>query len=253
MQTFQAAINRSMLDEEEKASKYFTVDMTELLRGDIRSRYEAYRIGLEANFLQIDEIRYKEDLPPLGMNYIKLGLQDVLYDPKTKEIYTPNTKELAKIGGEGLTTEADSGIIGDERAFKDEDHPRNKKTGKFVYNGGSKSPSPTGANVLEVQGFYSKAKLNNHWKDHEKQYIKDGITTKEQYLQRALELVQSPVGGSIKGHLTKEGHIVRYDEKTNDFVKANIKKGIITMFKPDEGKIYYENNRKGDLEHGGKG
>ncbi len=102
VQTFQAAINRSVLDETEKQSKYFTVDMTELLRGDIRSRYEAYRVGLEANFLQIDEIRYKEDLPPLGMNYIKLGLQDVLYDPKTKEIYTPNTKELAKIGEENF-------------------------------------------------------------------------------------------------------------------------------------------------------
>lgn len=202
-------------------------------------------------FYWCGSIRYKEDLPPLGMNYIKLGLQDVLYDPKTKEIYTPNTKELAKIGGEGLQSKADSDIIEAEQRFSEADHPRDKK-GKFTYKSGSGAASPTGANDLEVKGFYSQAKLNNHWKDHQAMYQKDGITTKEQYLQRALDLVQSPVGGSIKGHLTKENHIVRYDEKTNDFVKANIKRGIITMFKPDEGKIYYENTRRGDLEHGGK-
>ena len=41
--------------------------------------------------MQIDEIRYMEDLEPLGLNFIKLGLQDVLFNPETKEVYTPNT------------------------------------------------------------------------------------------------------------------------------------------------------------------
>ena len=47
--------------------------------------------------MQIDEIRYKENYPPLGLNFVKLGLQDVLYNPETKEIYTPNTNKSTNI------------------------------------------------------------------------------------------------------------------------------------------------------------
>ena len=39
-----------------------------------------------------------EDLKPLGLEFIKLGLNDVLYDTKTKEFYTPNTNQHAKMG-----------------------------------------------------------------------------------------------------------------------------------------------------------
>jgi hypothetical protein len=48
--------------------------------------------------LQIDEIRSKENLEPLGLDFIKLGLADVLYNPTTKEIYTPNTNAITKMG-----------------------------------------------------------------------------------------------------------------------------------------------------------
>ena len=30
-------------------------------------------------------------MEPLGLDWIRLGLQDVLYDPKTREVFTPNT------------------------------------------------------------------------------------------------------------------------------------------------------------------
>ena len=48
--------------------------------------------------MQIDEIRYKENLPPLGVNFIKLGLQDVLYDPATGSVFTPNTGQVQTLG-----------------------------------------------------------------------------------------------------------------------------------------------------------
>ena len=48
-------------------------------------RFQAYRLAVESNIMQIDEVRYREDLPKLGLDFIKLGLQDVLYDPKTKQ------------------------------------------------------------------------------------------------------------------------------------------------------------------------
>lgn len=90
---FEAALNRGLLLPSERDWMYFTFDTTELLKGDILKRYQAYKTGLECNVLQIDEARYKEDLPPLGLNFIKLGLQDVLFDPKTKVIYTPNMNQ----------------------------------------------------------------------------------------------------------------------------------------------------------------
>ena len=39
----------------------------------------------------------KENMEPLGLEFIKLGLQDVLYDPKTKVVYTPNTNQSNKL------------------------------------------------------------------------------------------------------------------------------------------------------------
>lgn len=96
---------------------YYTFDTTELLKGDILKRYQAYKTGLECNVLQIDEARYKEDLPPLGLNWIKLGLQDVLYDPKTKTIYTPNMNQSMTMNesrvnfGKNIDNGKQSGII----------------------------------------------------------------------------------------------------------------------------------------------
>ncbi len=97
VEAYQAALNRSLLLESEKPELYFVLDTTELLKGDMVSRFNAYAVGLQNNFLRIDEVRYKENLAPIGFNYIKLGLQDVLLDPETGEIYTPNTNQLVNV------------------------------------------------------------------------------------------------------------------------------------------------------------
>lgn len=41
------------------------IDTDVLLRSDTKSRYDAHRVGLEAGFLTIDEVRAIENLPPL--------------------------------------------------------------------------------------------------------------------------------------------------------------------------------------------
>jgi HK97 family phage portal protein len=88
------AINKDLLLPSEKnESFYFAFDTTDLLKGDMLKRYQAYEIGIKNGWMQWDEVRYKEDLEPYGVDFIKLGLQDVLYNPKTKEIYTPNTNQ----------------------------------------------------------------------------------------------------------------------------------------------------------------
>ena len=98
LKVIECALNRELLLEKEKSSFYFAFDTKEMLKGDIKERFEAYKIAIESNFMQIDEIRYMEDLPALGINWIKLGLDSVLYNPVTGEIYTPNTDSIKKLG-----------------------------------------------------------------------------------------------------------------------------------------------------------
>lgn len=92
LKAIEATLNKDLLLEEEKRSLfYFAFDTKELLKGDIEKRFNAYKTAIETNIMQIDEVRYELDLKPLGFNFIKLGLQDVLLNPKTGEVYTPNT------------------------------------------------------------------------------------------------------------------------------------------------------------------
>lgn len=129
---FEMALNRALLLEKEKHNKYFIIDTSELLKADILTRYQAYQIGLAANFLQPDEIRFKENLAPLGLDFIKLGLNDVLYDPKTKQIYTPNTDSHAKIDDAGLQN-GDEGDIIAEKRYND----KHDEKGRFASKGGA--------------------------------------------------------------------------------------------------------------------
>ena len=139
---FEMALNRALLLEKEKHNKYFIIDTSELLKADILTRYQAYQIGLAANFLQPDEIRFKENLAPLGLDFIKLGLNDVLYDPKTKQIYTPNTDSHAKIDDAGLQSGDEGDIITEKRQKSGKGrggNPYHAANGKFTNAPGGKT------------------------------------------------------------------------------------------------------------------
>ena len=97
LRVIECALNRELLLEKEKSSFYFAFDTKEMLKGDLKERFEAYKVAIDSNFLQIDEVRFMEDLPALGLDWIKLGLDSVLYDVKTGAIYTPNTNQLSKM------------------------------------------------------------------------------------------------------------------------------------------------------------
>ena len=86
----ECALNRDLLLESEKKDHYFMVDTSDMTKGDQEKRYGAYEKALKNGFMQVDEVRARENMPPLGLNYIKLGLQDVLFDPATKDLYIPN-------------------------------------------------------------------------------------------------------------------------------------------------------------------
>ena len=96
--TIETALDRDLLREDEKGSYYFAFDMRELTRGDMEERFNAYAVAIKNNFMQIDEVREREDMDPLGFNMITLSLDSVLLDPKTGRIYTPNTGRAENLG-----------------------------------------------------------------------------------------------------------------------------------------------------------
>lgn len=89
-----------LLETEKDRGFYFAFDTKELTRGSLRERYEAYQIAVKNHILQVDEIRREEDYEPLGFNFVTMGLGDVLLNPKTMEVFTPNTGQTSKLGEE---------------------------------------------------------------------------------------------------------------------------------------------------------
>lgn len=111
MNDIECSLDRDLLLESEKGLFYWAFDTKELTRGNIKERYEAYKIGLDKNFLQIDEVREKEDLEPIGFEWITLGLDQVLFNPRTGQIYTPNTNALQDMSN------MKAGFVQEDRAF----------------------------------------------------------------------------------------------------------------------------------------
>jgi len=109
LRVIECALNRDMLLEKEKGILYYAFDTKEMLKGDIKERFEAYKTGIDANFLGIDEVRFMENLPFWGIEWIKLGLDSVLFNPKTHEIYTPNTNSTQNM--QDLKVKPDEKVI----------------------------------------------------------------------------------------------------------------------------------------------
>lgn len=257
----EAALDADLLLESEKATHYFAFDTRELTRGDINQRYTAYATALSQNFLQLDEVRAMEDLPPLNVNFIKLGLNDVLLDPKTGTIYTPNTNAYAKMGEEiksPLTDEEDGSII-ENRADWVTIHGKHVLLGKdSESSGGGASSEVRDPSYISARGpnefkkGFSQENLVAHWlgeydengrvviHSHKEQYEERHMTM-EQYGQRALDLIQMPCSKTIDGYKMADGTLVRFDMTTSDYVKGHPDIGIKTMFVADL--AYFERQR----------
>ena len=92
------AFNKFLLLEKEKGDLFFLFDASSILKMTTLERYQGYEIALKNGWLQVDEVRKMENMPPLGLNFVKLGLADVLYDPKQELVYTLNTNAAYKLG-----------------------------------------------------------------------------------------------------------------------------------------------------------
>ena len=99
LNAFESALNKNLLLTKEKGSFYFAFDTRNLSRGDIEKRYKAYEIAIKNKILTINEVRYEEDKPSIKAleNTLMLGLNDVLFNTDSKEIYTPNTNATTSL------------------------------------------------------------------------------------------------------------------------------------------------------------
>ena len=111
VKAYETALNRDLLLEKEKGKYFFELDVKEIIRANIKERYEAYKLAKECGFMTINEMRREENMNYVeGLDVVNVGLGAVLYNIESKTWYTPNTdsiktqEEEAIIDGEeGMT------------------------------------------------------------------------------------------------------------------------------------------------------
>lgn len=125
VKAFETALNRDLLLEREKKSYFFELDVKEILRVDIKERYEAYKLAKETGFMTINEIRRAENMERIeGMDVINVGLASVLYDVNNHVYYTPNVDKVTdpSDGSSGTsTTEPDAATQEEDQHLIEED------------------------------------------------------------------------------------------------------------------------------------
>lgn len=111
IRAFETALNRDLLLESEKKKYFFAFDTKEIIKANIRERFEVYQLAKQCGIMTINEMRQAENMNTIdGMDILNLGLDSVLYDTNTGEIYTPNT-DSTKQGNSLEFPATDSGTL----------------------------------------------------------------------------------------------------------------------------------------------
>ena len=114
IRAFETALNRDLLLESEKKKYYFAFDTKEIIKANIKERFEVYQLAKQCGLMTINEMRQAENMNAIdGMDILNLGLDSVLYNTQTGEIYTPNTDSIktAQQGNQLEFPATDGGII----------------------------------------------------------------------------------------------------------------------------------------------
>jgi HK97 family phage portal protein len=92
VKAFSTALNTSLLLEKEKGKYFFDLDIKEIIKANVKERYDAYKVAKETGWLSLNEIRRMENMNHIeGLDVVNVGLGAVLYDFNTHKYYTPNT------------------------------------------------------------------------------------------------------------------------------------------------------------------
>lgn len=99
IKAFETSLNCDLLLEKEKKNYFFEFDVKEIVRVNIKERYEAYKLAKETGFMTLNEIRRAENMEWIeGLDVVNVGLGAVLYDVNKHVYYTPNTDTVGNIG-----------------------------------------------------------------------------------------------------------------------------------------------------------
>ena len=95
VKALETALNSTLLLETEKRYMFFECDVKEIVKANIKDRYEAHRIAIEKGWTTINEVRKAENMNYIkGLDVLNFSLGSVLYDVNTHTYYTPNTGEV---------------------------------------------------------------------------------------------------------------------------------------------------------------
>ena len=95
--------------------------------------------------------------------------------------------------------------------------------------------------IMNYADFASEQRLKRHIADHLGEY--PGFTESD-YIHRARELLNSPIGGNVLGFEGANGKRYRYDVDANDIAIGSERGAISTLFKPSQKQKYYDRQVK---------
>lgn len=111
VKAFTTALNTSLLLEKEKGKLYFDLDVKEIIKANVKERYDAYKTAKETGWLSLNEIRRMENMNYVeGLDIVNVGLGAVLYDFNTHTFYTPNTDTVTDTNDGVSPNETDKNI-----------------------------------------------------------------------------------------------------------------------------------------------
>ena len=136
VRAFETALNRDLLLEKEKKNMFFEFDVKEILRANIKERYEAYDMALKSGWKTVNEVRKAENENYIeGMDVLNVGLGAVLYDINTHQFYTPNTDTISTFEKETVE-ETDDTVPTDNAELFDIDEEATKGLENVISEGG---------------------------------------------------------------------------------------------------------------------
>lgn len=129
LRRWEQAINWKLLGQKERRTHFAEFLVDGLLRGDIKSRYEAYAVGRQNGWLSADDIREAENMNPLPsgsgqiylvpMNMVPADKVEAIAEAQIKKQSEPKAEPQAKPGAEGTGT-PDAARAFDVKFFADD-------------------------------------------------------------------------------------------------------------------------------------
>lgn len=129
------AVNKTLLLEDEKLEGYFfKLDLYELTKADIMTRYNAYKLALDSGFASVNEVRLEENKEAIdNMNVFKVSIGSALYNADTDTYFMPNMNSTMNANGKVVNqgvTENEDVPNSEEEKIKDKTTEENNTTEK---------------------------------------------------------------------------------------------------------------------------